>query len=238
MLSQQTMNIEILGSVSIYVGIGIQVLTALLLGGLIGLDREQKMKAAGLKTNILICIGSTLYTTISMLIAHSAEVGGAIDPNRMGAQIVSGIGFLGAGTIFQSKTNITGLTTAATIWVVAAIGYTVGAGYPFSASLFTVTVLIVLKLIRPFNGMFERTREYRKYHLEVLSIGSIQDLFSEIIEEEEVELLEVIEQGIDDNKGRVMLDANLNCHPRAIERIYTELGALIKVEKTNYRFFK
>lgn len=235
MLTSQMMKIEFLGEVSIYFGIGIQVLMALFLGGLVGLDREKKMKAAGLKTNILICIGATLYTAISMLVVDSST-GGAVDPNRMGAQIVSGIGFLGAGAIFQSKGNITGLTTAATIWVVAAIGYTVGAGYPFSAAMFTITVLIVLKLIKPFNGMFESKSDYQSFHLEVLSIGSIIEILKDIIEDEPTDHYSLEEVEINDNKGRMIINVNILCHPRAIERIYSEVESLIKVEKTNYRY--
>jgi len=234
MLVTKMMNIEFIGQVSIYIGLGIQVLMALVLGGLVGLDREQKMKAAGLKTNMLICIGATLYTTISMLVVD-AHVGGAIDPNRMSAQIVSGIGFLGAGAIFQGKGNITGLTTAATIWVVAAIGYTIGAGYPFSAAIFTITVISVLKLIKPFNNIFENKKDFQAYHLEVLSIGSIIKVVKEIIEDEDNLEYDLNEIEIEDNKDRRILNINIICHSRAIERIYTEIENLIKVEKSNYR---
>lgn len=228
------MNLEFIGEISIYLGIGIQVVTALILGGIVGLDREQKMKAAGLKTNMLICMGATLYTTISMIVVASQE-GGAIDPNRMGAQIVSGIGFLGAGAIFRSKGNITGLTTAATIWVVAAIGYTIGAGYPFSATLFTVTVVLILKMIKPFHGVFEKEKDFKNYHFEILSIGSVEKIVCEIIQDEETQDLNMEIVEIEDRKDRRLANIHLRCHSRAIERIAHEIEQLIKVEKTNYR---
>ena len=99
-----TISIEFLGDVPLYIGLGIQTLTALFLGGMVGYDREKKLKAAGLKTNILICLGATLYTTIGMIVSQNA--GGVSDPNRMAAQIVSGIGFLGAGAIIQGRGNV------------------------------------------------------------------------------------------------------------------------------------
>ena len=106
----------------------IKLLLAVLLGGIIGFEREIAGKPAGLRTNILICIGAALLMDLSTRIGlvDGKRVG---DPGRIAAQIVSGVGFLGAGTIMQAQGMVTGLTSAATIWVVAAIGMTVGAGY-------------------------------------------------------------------------------------------------------------
>jgi Uncharacterized membrane protein len=100
---------------------------AVLLGGIIGFEREVAGKPAGLRTNILICVGAALLMDVSINIgiADGRRIG---DPGRIAAQIVSGVGFLGAGTIMQSQGMVTGLTSAATIWVVAAIGMTIGAG--------------------------------------------------------------------------------------------------------------
>jgi putative Mg2+ transporter-C (MgtC) family protein len=113
---------------------------AVLIGGGVGLEREIKGKPAGLRTNILICVGSALLMDLSMSIA--ATHGG--DPGRIAAQVVTGIGFLGAGTILHTRGQITGLTSAATIWVVAALGLTIGAGYFVEALGSTITVMIVL----------------------------------------------------------------------------------------------
>lgn len=117
-----------------------KLFAAVLIGGGIGLEREFKHKPAGLRTNILICVGSALLMDLSMGLA--ATHGG--DPGRIAAQVVTGIGFLGAGTILHTRGQITGLTTAATIWVVAALGLTVGAGYFVEAFGSTVTVMVVL----------------------------------------------------------------------------------------------
>jgi putative Mg2+ transporter-C (MgtC) family protein len=113
---------------------------AVLVGGGIGLERELARKPAGLRTNILICLGSALLMDLSMGLA--AEHGG--DPGRIAAQVVTGIGFLGAGTILHARGTITGLTSAATIWVVAALGLTIGAGLFIEALGATLTVMVVL----------------------------------------------------------------------------------------------
>ena len=118
-----------------------RLLIATALGGLIGLQRELSGKPAGLRTNLLICLGAALITHIS--IALPAQLG-AGDPARIAAQIVAGIGFLGAGTIMRSQHAVHGLTSAATIWVVAAVGLTVGAGFERQAAFATVIIVLAL----------------------------------------------------------------------------------------------
>lgn len=135
----------------IFFHFGGQILFALLCGGIIGLERELKNKAAGIKTNMLICLGATLYTATSIMIISEAGGTAQADPSRIAAQIVSGIGFLGGGTIIQSRGAITGLTTAATIWVVAAIGVCIGIGHAELAVAWTLAVLLVLVLTSIFE---------------------------------------------------------------------------------------
>lgn len=117
-----------------------KLVVAVLVGGGIGLERELARKPAGLRTNILICVGSALLMDLGMGLAEAH--GG--DPGRIAAQVVTGIGFLGAGTILHTRGMITGLTSAATIWVVAALGLTIGAGYFVEALGATLTVMGVL----------------------------------------------------------------------------------------------
>jgi putative Mg2+ transporter-C (MgtC) family protein len=121
-----------------------KLLLATLLGGAIGLERQVAGKASGLRTNILICLGSALIMDLSMNLGTSFGGERIGDPGRIAAQVVTGIGFIGAGTIMQSRGTITGLTSAATIWMVAAIGLTVGAGFLVEAMGATVIVMIVL----------------------------------------------------------------------------------------------
>jgi len=116
------------------------VLLAVLCGGAVGLEREMRGKAAGLRTNILICVGATLFTQLSIEIPAA---GG--DPGRIAAQIVTGVGFIGAGTILHSRGAVTGLTSAATIWVVAAIGVALGSGAVLEGAGVTLLLIFVLR---------------------------------------------------------------------------------------------
>ena len=116
---------------------------AVLCGAIIGLERQLKDKPAGFRTNILICLGSAMYMSVGLLLTHEAGETGA-DPSRIAAQVVTGIGFIGAGCIIQERQRITGLTTAATIWVVAAIGIISGAGFPVLAFISSVIVVLTL----------------------------------------------------------------------------------------------
>jgi len=119
---------------------------AVVLGGAIGLERELQHKAAGLRTNILICLGAVLFTELSMAMSSASG-----DPARIAAQIVTGVGFLGAGAIIQGRGIVTGLTTAATMWLVAAIGMAIGFGALLEAMGATLLVLLVLSLLRPIE---------------------------------------------------------------------------------------
>lgn len=102
-----------------------KVLTATVCGALVGLERERKNKTAGIKTNILICVGATLFTAISFTIG---DIVPGVDPTRIMSYILSGIGFLGGGVIFKNADKVHGMTTAAIIWVMSAIGMIIGAG--------------------------------------------------------------------------------------------------------------
>jgi len=128
---------------------------AVLLGGVIGLEREISGKPAGLRTNILICVGAALLTDVSIRIV--AGPGGG-DPSRLAAQIITGIGFIGAGTIMQASGTITGLTSAATIWVVCAIGITVGAGFFLEAVGAGLVVALVLSGLGTVEHRLRRAR--------------------------------------------------------------------------------
>jgi putative Mg2+ transporter-C (MgtC) family protein len=117
------------------------VTTSAICGAVVGLERERRYKPAGLRTLILICLGSTIFTLISLLLASTRPMA---DPARLAAQIIPGIGFLGAGAIIRARGTVVGLTTGATIWAVAAAGVTIGAGYVVAGLVFTSMIVIVL----------------------------------------------------------------------------------------------
>lgn len=121
-------------------------------GGLIGLERERAEKPAGLRTNMLICVGSTLFTLASVITwQYIAGAPPTTDPGRIAAQIVTGVGFLGAGVILKTGLNIIGITTASTIWLVAAVGLVIGLGLPLLGLLTAVTTTIALFILGRFE---------------------------------------------------------------------------------------
>lgn len=127
---------------------------ATLSGGLIGLEREYHGKVAGFRTHALVCLGSALIMLVSIDIYEAYKGITVVDPSRIAAQVVSGIGFLGAGAIIRFPTGITGLTTAASLWVVAAIGLACGAGFFRSALITTGLVLVVLVFFGQIGRFF------------------------------------------------------------------------------------
>jgi putative Mg2+ transporter-C (MgtC) family protein len=136
---------------------------AAVLGGAIGMERELRERQAGLRTHLVVCVGSALFTLVSAYGFHEFLVSGGslvrTDPTRIAAQIVSGIGFLGAGAIIRQGLSVKGLTTAATLWLVAAIGMASGAGY-YSAAIFaTAGALLTLGPLRIFA--YRVVRRYR-----------------------------------------------------------------------------
>ena len=131
---------------------------AVVLGGVIGLEREIAGKPAGLRTNILICVGAALLTDVSIILTTAPGGARLGDPTRLAAQIITGIGFIGAGTIMQARGTITGLTSAATIWVVCAIGITVGAGAYLEAAGAGLLVMLVLYGLGTLEHRVRRAR--------------------------------------------------------------------------------
>ncbi|MEE8392608.1 MAG: MgtC/SapB family protein [Anaerolineae bacterium] len=152
----------------------IKLLLALLVGGLIGAEREFRDKAAGFRTIILICVGAALFTIFSI------KIGGADDPVRIAANIVSGIGFLGAGAILRGEERVAGLTTASTIWLTAALGMGIGGGYYLLSSAAAVIVLIVLWVFPFVEGRITRETQ-RTYHvvcaMDRQKLAQLEDMF-------------------------------------------------------------
>lgn len=126
-----------------------RLIMGVLLGGLVGFEREtHNKKTAGLRTHILVSTGSTLIMLTSLYIFELYGKIAPMDPARIAAGVITGIGFLGAGTIIRSKTSVTGLTTAASLWTVSAIGLAVGCGFYIAAYATTAIVLVALYLLR------------------------------------------------------------------------------------------
>lgn len=152
------------------------------LGGLIGLEREISSRAAGLRTNILVCVGSALVMLLSMygFADYANEVNVRLDPARLAAQVISGIGFLGAGVILFNGYSVTGLTTAATLWVVAGIGLASGAGFYYPAIGTTFIVLFSLLILNKVENKWIKPKSEHSIRINSLdrpgSLGEISGL--------------------------------------------------------------
>ena len=146
-----------LQQVVVFSGALSRLLVACLLGGLVGLEREAKRKAAGVRTNLLICMGSAFFTLLSAVLAGDAST----NKGQVASNIVQGIGFLGAGLILHNRSRISGLTSAASVWVVASIGMACGAGLYAAAVVATGIVIAALEIV----GILERRASIKIYPL-------------------------------------------------------------------------
>jgi putative Mg2+ transporter-C (MgtC) family protein len=159
---------------------------AALLAGLVGAEREKTGKWAGLRTHMLIAVGAALLTDVSIQIGtvhHGTSA--AWDPGRIAAQIVSGVGFLGAGTIIQSRGTVRGLTTAAGLWVAAAIGLAVGASFYIEATVTALALLLILVALKPVE---RRLLDHTRSRLLAVAPGHRLEDLVELIDETGVEV--------------------------------------------------
>ena len=139
----------------------IKLILSIVIGGAIGAEREYRSKSAGFRTMTLICLGATVFTIFSQII------GGTGNPDRIASNIVTGIGFVGAGVIFKgdSTSKVNGITTAAMIWVTAALGMAVGAGYLLIAAIAAGMILLVLFIFSLLEDWIDRVNQIRKYKI-------------------------------------------------------------------------
>ena len=163
----------------------IKLVLAVICGGAIGFERELSRKPAGLRTNVLICVGAALFMIVSRHIGGGAPY---TDPARLVAQVVTAIGFIGAGVILQSRGSITGLTTAATILLVGAVGITIGEGMFGVAALATILIIAVLVLLRKVEIAFVRRRRLFHYLLKTPDPAQSLAQLMDILEREGMRL--------------------------------------------------
>jgi len=136
------------------------VLAAFVCGGIVGAERERHDKPAGLRTLVLICVGSTLFTLVSRAPALAGD-----EPGRIAAQIVTGVGFLGAGSILRERFGIKGLTTAATVWTTAALGIAVGAGYAAGGIVMSITIALTLSAFKRLEDRMAGACQLRRVRI-------------------------------------------------------------------------
>lgn len=167
--------------------VAVRIFLATFMGGCIGMNRFRHGRAAGARTHILVCLGAAITTLLGFYTA--ANLGFPNDPLRLGAQVVSGIGFLGVGTIMiRNHSQVTGLTTAAGLWTTACIGLTIGAGFYEVALIAFVTVLLTFTLLSSLEGRIKR-RANCAYYIEITDIryaGELYDAFSRQLSSAEI----------------------------------------------------
>ncbi|CAH0118105.1 MULTISPECIES: MgtC/SapB family protein [unclassified Paenibacillus] len=153
----------------------LRLIMAAAVGGLIGIERERNNHAAGFRTHILVCLGSAMIMLLSIygFAEFAAEPNVRMDPARLAAQVVSGIGFLGAGAILRNGNVIKGLTTAASVWVVAALGLCVGAGFYTGALVCTLLALISLHLLNKWEKTWGKERRNRELDIELIDYAGV-----------------------------------------------------------------
>jgi putative Mg2+ transporter-C (MgtC) family protein len=199
--------------------IAIRLAVAAILGSIIGSERQKHEWAAGLRTHMLVCVGSALIMLVSMfgfrdVVNHPGII---LDPSRVAAQVVSGIGFLGAGTILFLRGEIVrGLTTAAGLWTVAAIGLAVGGGLYFAAGTTTVIVFVILAALKPLETRFFNKGKFNGVSMVLerkqVSLEHIEDVFkTHSIKYTKISLSPSLEQDLDEikiNIQKLSLDKN------------------------------
>lgn len=170
-----------------YLAVAIRIFAAVLIGGILGLERGMKNRPAGLRTYMLVCVGACVIMLTNQFIYQAVGSG---DPVRMGAQVVSGIGFLGAGTIIVTRRNqIKGLTTAAGLWSAAGVGLALGIGFYEAAIAGTLAVFVVMTLLQKLDNKLHRKSKQLEAYIELSTI-SLGD-FLRTMREENVEVSDV-----------------------------------------------
>ena len=187
-----------------------RLILAAILGAVIGIEREIKNRAAGFRTHIIVSVGACLIMLIGIDGIGKFSSDTARDTARIAEQVISGIGFLGAGTILQKKNGVSGLTTAATLWLSGAIGLAVGIGYYEGAIIATVICLITLVSLKGISDLINK-KTTKSYSIIFDTYNFNQDSFYEFTSKEGVEIrkLDIIDEEMDDKS---MIETTLSFH--------------------------
>ena len=181
-----------------YLAVALRIAAAVIFGGLLGLERGMKNRPAGLRTYMLVCVGSCLIMLTNQFIYQSTASG---DPVRMGAQVVSGIGFLGAGTIVVTRRNqIKGLTTAAGLWAAAGVGLALGIGFYEAAIAGAIAVFFVMTMLQKMDNRMHRKSKQVEAYFELSEKVSLGD-FLRVLRTKELEVDDVQREQQDEQGG-------------------------------------
>ncbi|SDC32735.1 MgtC/SapB family protein [Niabella drilacis] len=197
----------------------VMICVSILIGTIIGAEREYKNKSAGLRTFILVSFGSCIFTILSIRI-------GVSNPDRLAANIITGIGFLGAGVIFKDSTKIEGITTATTIWATASLGMSAGAGHIYLALLGTGVVIIILKSLMPLQKLIDSHHKIREYKITTATITEFERCMT-LFHEYHLKSLLINEQKSPEGFSRTwQVTGTLKNHDLLVSRLVQDPGIL------------
>ncbi len=212
----------------------VKLFASFILAGIIGLEREFHGRAAGLRTHILVCVGSCLIMLTSVYIHEAFKDAGPFDPARIAAGVVTGIGFLGAGTILRFRGSVIGLTTAASIWTSAAIGLAIGAGFYYGALIATFFVLVTLFLISRLEIVFVSRTTYKTLIVTSDRRASIVENIRKVLSRHKVEITDIdIEKDESRNTYSFAMDIKLTS-AKYNDNIILNILELEGVRKANW----
>ncbi len=205
--------------------IGVKIFLVFICGGLIGIERGHKKRPAGFRTHILVCMGSMTIMLMSNLMYeyYYFNYNHLIDPSRIGAQVVSGIGFLGAGTIMKYGTSVKGLTTAATIWTVAILGLCIGAGYYILAISVTFSLEAVLLLFSQIERFIIRKKRLYEVHVQLVNKNKLLGAINYLLSQYQIKILDLQIEKIDPS----MLDVPATIKGKEIQDDLIEMCIII-----------
>lgn len=213
----------------------LRILMSTILGGVIGMERQFKHRPAGFKTHILVCVGAATIMILSECIfrKYHLEFGILSDPARLGAQVISGVGFLGAGTIIHHGPNVRGLTTAASLWVVAAIGLAAGAGFYFLALVTTLGICIILFIFNKIYKGLRNVSDVASLKIELLNKPKVIGAINLLLASHNIKMLDMefinLASPMEYSDGPELIYLNLTLKMNQEVSIYTLIQQLEKI---------
>ncbi len=213
----------------------VRLILAMLLGGIIGIDRGMKRRVAGVKTHTIVCLGATLVMMTGQYISLYINQSGTGDAARLGAQVISGVGFLGVGTIIVTgQRHVSGLTTAASLWASSCIGLAVGIGYYSGAILTTVCILVVFRYFKAIDIYVENHSNVYEVYMEFESNESMSNVIKKL-REEDIQVNNIIIVKKKTKSQNVVIQASLDAGrwrtKKSIFRIIEEQQGVVTVEE-------
>lgn len=208
--------------------IGFRLLCALILGFIVGVEREYTHRPAGMRTHILVALGScAVMLTGQMIFAQYSPYGAMPDPARLGAQVIAGVGFLGAGTILRDGANVKGLTTAASLWVVACLGLAVGGGYYVIALAGTILVILTLTLFELLQKLLLRSKRGRlNYVVDTHDVVVAMQTVNALAQSASCRILDIQAENLENGTYRLTFQSDFG-HGRAKIRMQEFMNGLL-----------